>query len=88
VQFDVRGLVLAGGNSIGKPGTVTEVVGALVCSPSSSPTVFYTQPVSLSPQGMPKSRPVHIVARRVQSDQCRVPDHHPAAARRQWRFDR
>jgi hypothetical protein len=31
VHFDVRGLVLAAGNSIGTPGTVTQVKGTLVC---------------------------------------------------------
>ena len=31
VDFDVRGLVLAGGNSIGTPGTVAQVKGTLVC---------------------------------------------------------
>ena len=30
-DFDVRGLVLAGGNSIGTPGTVVQVKGTLVC---------------------------------------------------------
>jgi len=31
VEFSVRGLVLAGGNSIGTPGTVERVKGTLVC---------------------------------------------------------
>jgi hypothetical protein len=31
VDFDVRGLVLAAGNSIGTPGTITQVKGTLVC---------------------------------------------------------
>jgi hypothetical protein len=31
VEFGVRGLVLAGGNSIGTPGTVERVKGTLVC---------------------------------------------------------
>jgi hypothetical protein len=52
VEFSVTGLVLAGGNSIGTPGTVTLIEGTLVCNPSSStPTVFSTLPVTLSPQG-------------------------------------
>jgi hypothetical protein len=51
VEFDVRGLVLAGGDSIGTPGTVTEIEGTLVCSPETSPVVFNTPPVTLSAQG-------------------------------------
>jgi hypothetical protein len=52
VDFKVKGLVLAGGNSIGTPGPLTQVMGALVCSPKSSPMVFYTSPAStLSGQG-------------------------------------
>jgi hypothetical protein len=47
VQFDVRGLVLAGGASIGTPGTVTEVEGTLVCGSAS----FSTPSVDLSAQG-------------------------------------
>jgi hypothetical protein len=51
VDFRVKGLVLAGGNSIGTTGGITQVTGALVCSPGSSPTVFFTTPVTLSAQG-------------------------------------
>jgi hypothetical protein len=51
VDFQVKGLVLAGGNSIGTPATITQVMGALVCSPASSPTVFFTPAVTLSAQG-------------------------------------
>jgi hypothetical protein len=36
VQFLVRGLVLAGGNSIGTPDAVTQVKGTLVCNTSGS----------------------------------------------------
>jgi len=36
VDFDVRGLVLAAGNSIGTPGTVTQVKGTLVCDTDGS----------------------------------------------------
>jgi hypothetical protein len=50
--FEVRGLVLAGGNSIGTPGAVTQVKGTLVCGPgSASPTVIDTSLVPLSAQG-------------------------------------
>src|SRR6202171_2155043 len=31
VQFEVRGLVLAGGNTIGTPGAVNQVKGTLIC---------------------------------------------------------
>ena len=52
VEFEVRGLVLAGGNTIGTPGAVTQVKGTLVCGPgSASPTVIDTPLVPLSPQG-------------------------------------
>jgi len=36
VSFDVRGLVLAAGNSIGTPGTVDRVKGTLVCDTDGS----------------------------------------------------
>jgi hypothetical protein len=36
IDFDVRGLVLAGGNSIGTPGAITEVKGTLVCDTNGS----------------------------------------------------
>ena len=35
-DFDVRGLVLAAGNSIGTPGTVVQVKGTLVCDTNGS----------------------------------------------------
>ena len=35
-NFDVRGLVLAGGNSIGTPGTILQVKGTLVCDTDGS----------------------------------------------------
>lgn len=35
-DFDVHGLVLAGGNSIGTPGTFTQVKGTLVCDTDGS----------------------------------------------------
>lgn len=38
VRFEVQGLVLAGGNSIGTPGAVVEVVGTLVCDTNGSAT--------------------------------------------------
>ena len=52
VVFEVRGLVLAGGNAIGTPGPVNQVKGTLVCGPgSASPTVIDTPLVPLNPQG-------------------------------------
>jgi hypothetical protein len=53
VEFDVRGLVLAGGNSIGTPDGVTNVKGTLVCGlmPGETTTVIDTNPVPLSAQG-------------------------------------
>lgn len=38
IQFDVRGLVFAGGNAIGNTGTVTQVRGTLVCDTDGSGT--------------------------------------------------
>ena len=37
VEFEVRGLVLAGGNSIGTPGANTQVKGTLVCIVGATP---------------------------------------------------
>src|SRR6201993_4054166 len=52
VVFEVRGLVLAGGNTIGTPGAVNQVKGTLVCGPGSpSPTVIDTPLVPLDAQG-------------------------------------
>src|SRR5690348_12875196 len=36
IDFDVRGLVLAAGNSIGTPGTVSQIKGTLVCDTDGS----------------------------------------------------
>jgi hypothetical protein len=54
INFDVRGLVLAGGNSIGTPGAVAQVKGTLVCDTdgSAGDTVLVDTPlVDLSEQG-------------------------------------
>jgi hypothetical protein len=52
VDFEVSGLVLAGGNSIGTPATVTQVKGTLVCAPeSATPVVVDTPLVALSAKG-------------------------------------
>jgi hypothetical protein len=53
VDFEVRGLVLAGGNSIGTPDGVTNVVGTLLCglAMGETTTVINTPSVPLSAQG-------------------------------------
>jgi hypothetical protein len=54
INFDVRGLVLAGGNSIGTPGAVTQVKGTLVCDTNGSAgdTILVDTPlVDLTEQG-------------------------------------
>jgi hypothetical protein len=52
LRFSVRGLVLAGGNTIGTPGAVTQVKGTLVCNASASaPTLHDSTVVPLSAEG-------------------------------------
>jgi len=51
LDFDVQGLVLAGGNSIGTPGAINQVMGTLLCDPGGANLAFDTTPVPLSPQG-------------------------------------
>jgi hypothetical protein len=55
IDFEVNGLVLAGGNSIGTPGTVTQVKGTLVCdtdgSASGNSILVDTPLVDLSDEG-------------------------------------
>src|SRR5262245_24982081 len=52
LDFDVQGLVLAGGNSIGTPATINQVKGTLVCIVAgAAPVILDTTPVPLSPQG-------------------------------------
>jgi len=56
VKFTVRGLVLAGGNTIGTPGAVNMVKGTLVCDTNGSAgggnsVLVDTDLVPLSPQG-------------------------------------
>jgi len=52
VEFAVRGLVLAGGNSIGTPDAITQVKGTIVCG-AGGPTQIVTDTplVPLSAQG-------------------------------------
>jgi len=54
VDFEVRGLVLAGGNAIGTPATITQVKGTLVCDTDGSaggPVLVDTPLVTLSDEG-------------------------------------
>jgi hypothetical protein len=56
INFVVRGLVLAGGNSIGTPGTVLQVKGTLVCDTDGSASggnsvLVDAPPVDLDDQG-------------------------------------
>lgn len=48
IEFEVRGLVLAGGNSIGTPGAVTQVAGTIACAAGATVS---TPQVPLTPQG-------------------------------------
>jgi hypothetical protein len=52
VAFNVRGLVLNGGDSTGTTGGITQVKGTLICNPNSdSRFVLDTPAVPLSPEG-------------------------------------
>jgi hypothetical protein len=56
IDFEVHGLVLAGGNAIGTPGAVTQVRGTLVCDTDGSASglnsvLVETPPVDLSDEG-------------------------------------
>ena len=51
VEFEVEGLVLAGGNTIGTPDGVNQVMGTLVCPVTPTPVVINTVLVPLSAQG-------------------------------------
>jgi len=51
LDFDVQGLVLAGGNTIGTPGTINQVMGTLICNAGGTNVTFDTPAVPLSPQG-------------------------------------
>ena len=54
IDFEVRGLVLAGGNTIGTPGAITQVMGTLVCDTNASagaPVLVDTPLVTLSEDG-------------------------------------
>ena len=51
VDFDVQGLVLAGGNSIGTPGAITMVKSTLICGAGTPQSDIRYLPVPLSPQG-------------------------------------
>jgi hypothetical protein len=51
VEFEVRGLVLAGGDAIGSPGAVNQVKGTIVCVTGVTPTVIDTPLVPLNVRG-------------------------------------
>lgn len=52
LAFDVEGLVLAGGATVGTPGAVNQVKGTLVCGAGAAGQVVLDTPlVTLSPQG-------------------------------------
>lgn len=51
VDFEVEGLVLAGGNTIGTPGAITQVMGTLLCDPGGANMAINTPLVTLSPRG-------------------------------------
>jgi hypothetical protein len=52
IEFNVRGLVLNGGNATGTPDGVTNVKGTVVCNPgTATQTVLDTATVPLSAEG-------------------------------------
>jgi len=51
IEFNVRGLVLAGGNTIGTPGAITEVKGTLICNPGTTNSTVDTPLVPLTDTG-------------------------------------
>jgi len=51
VEFEVQGLVLAGGNAIGTPATVNQVKGTLICDAGTTNVTIDTVLVPLSAQG-------------------------------------
>ncbi len=52
VSFEVEGLVLAGGSTIGTPGAINQVKGTIVCDAGlATQQVIDTPLVTLSPQG-------------------------------------
>ena len=51
IEFNVRGLVLAGGNSIGTPDAITQVKGTLICNAGTTNSTADTPLVDLSATG-------------------------------------
>jgi hypothetical protein len=51
VEFEVHGLVLAGGNSIGTPANIVQVKGTLLCDPGGANLAIDTVFVALSATG-------------------------------------
>jgi hypothetical protein len=51
VEFEVRGLVLAGGNAIGTPGAINQVKGTIICNAGTTNTTIDTPLVTLDARG-------------------------------------
>jgi hypothetical protein len=45
LEFEIRGLVLNGGNAIGTPATITQVKGTLVCDPGAADQAIADTPL-------------------------------------------
>jgi hypothetical protein len=51
LEFEVRGLVLAGGNTIGTPGAINQVMGTIICDAGATNATFNTPLVTLDARG-------------------------------------
>ena len=51
IEFNVRGLVLAGGNTIGTPGAINQVKGTIICNAGTTNSTADTPLVELSATG-------------------------------------
>jgi len=52
VEFEVRGLVLAGGDTVGNPGAINQVKGTVACpNGTATPTIIDTPLVTLNARG-------------------------------------
>ena len=75
VNFDVQGLVLAGGNTIGTPDAIVQVKGTLVCDAGVPNVTLDTALVPLSPEGDADfSGPIGPIPSTCNRIQCRVSD--------------
>ena len=86
LEFEVRGLVLAGGNSIGTPDAITQVKGTLVCVRRDAGGHGHAvgdaeRSGRRRIRGQPRPHSDHLYA-----DQCAVPGPHRSGPMdRQWR---